>query len=183
MKTRNGFVSNSSVSSFICHVCGEEFTGQDASPSDFDCSECDSGHVMCNSHIGEIKPVKVDGCTHSFDRDNNKFCSECGSPSQIEKEPYDEGGNVSIEYCPVCQFKIYAEGEMAKYLEKTREVSREDVFAKIKAINKRRKKLYDSEYITHVCEQFELTDDILMEEIRAKFNNHKEYSEFIYEKK
>ena len=29
MKIRNGFVSNSSSSSFICNYCGEEFTAMD----------------------------------------------------------------------------------------------------------------------------------------------------------
>jgi len=182
MKIRQGFVSNSSTSSFICHVCGEKFTGMDASPSDFDCDECGVGHIMCRSHLNNSKNFRVDGCEHSFDRGDNKFCSECGNPSIVEKERYDEDGTLASEYCPVCQFEIYAEDEMAKYLERTREISRDDVFAKIKEMNKRRKKIYDAEYITHVCEKFKLTDDIIMEEVRSKFFNHKEYSRFINER-
>ena len=53
MKIRNGFVSNSSSSSFVCNICGQNYEGWDASPRDpeFECSECENGHVMCNEHL------------------------------------------------------------------------------------------------------------------------------------
>jgi hypothetical protein len=50
MKTRKGFVSNSSTSSFLCEVCGSIEAGRDASPSDFGMSECVHGHVFCDCH-------------------------------------------------------------------------------------------------------------------------------------
>jgi hypothetical protein len=68
---------------------------------------------------------------------------------------------------------------MAKYLEKTRGVSRDEVFAKIKEMNKRGRKLYNSEYITHVCEKFELNDDILLAEVKEKFGTFDKYIKFI----
>lgn len=51
MKVRNGFVSNSSSSSFICDVCGEVESGYDCSLSDFDMSQCEHGHVFHDGHI------------------------------------------------------------------------------------------------------------------------------------
>ena len=57
------------------------------------------------------------------------------------------------------------------------------VFAKIKAINKRRKKLYDSEYITHVCETFDLNDDILLAELKDKFETFDKYKDFLWHEK
>jgi len=186
MKTRNGFVSNSSTSSFICSVCGEEYVGQDASPGDFDCSECPNGHIICNDHlkdIEELPPLTKNGCKHEFDRTKSKFCAECGEPATVEDEDEDDDFSLSERNCPVCRFEIYAEDEMASYLERTRDVTRVEVFAKVKAINKRRRKLYDSEYISHVCEKFSLTDDTLMAELKSKFKTFDEYYKFINSKK
>ena len=50
MKTRAGFVSNSSSSSFVCEICGCAESGMDSSASDFNMSECERGHTWCNEH-------------------------------------------------------------------------------------------------------------------------------------
>ena len=179
MKTRKGFVSNSSTSSFVCDLCGEEYTGWDASPHDpnYECSICPNEHTLCNSHLDGVdtSPPMEKGCDHEFDRGENSFCSECGEQIWIEADDY----NLSSEFCPVCQFKAYADHEMATYLLKTRKVSKDEVFAKIKAINKRRKKLYDSEYIADVGERFSLTEDLLLTELKEKFDNFDEYAKFL----
>jgi hypothetical protein len=153
MKIRNGFVSNSSTSSFICDVCGEEYTGWDASPfdSNYDCSVCENGHNICNEHLNG-----------DYDKDD-----EC---QLLEK------------FCPICQFKDYSNYEMATYLEKTRKISRDEVFAKIKAVNKRRRKLYDEEYINYVLDKNSLTDDDVINEIKEKFQVYKEYRKFLNSK-
>jgi hypothetical protein len=181
MKTRNGFVSNSSTSSFICNVCGEEFSGYDASPSEFDCCTCENEHIMCNDHFKDVKiePVTIEGCEHTYDRTKAKFCPECGKEAWKDEDE-DYGNELPAKYCPICQFKIYANDEMAKYLEKTRKISRDEAFAEVKKVNKRRRKLYDEEYITHVCQKFSLTDEILLKEVKEKFNNDfDKYAKFV----
>jgi len=180
MKIRNGFVSNSSTSSFTCDICGEEYSGWDASPCDdaYDCCICVNEHVMCNSHVDVRESDEmVNGCEHEFDREGNESCPECGEPSKIE----NDNSGIAEKNCPICQFKEYSESEMAKYLEKTRNIERAVVFAEIKKINRRRKKLYDTEYITHVCSQFSLTDDLVLEEIKTKFGNFSAYKKFLYQ--
>jgi len=51
MKRRYGFVSNSSSSSFICEVCGEEICGMDICFEDWGFCECVEEHVFCQEHI------------------------------------------------------------------------------------------------------------------------------------
>ncbi|HOO67894.1 MAG TPA: hypothetical protein PLC53_00820 [Bacilli bacterium] len=46
MKIREGFVSNSSSSSFICSISNQIFGGYDAEPHDFDLIECTKGHTF-----------------------------------------------------------------------------------------------------------------------------------------
>jgi len=155
MKTRNGFVSNSSTTSFICDICGETYTGWDACPQDdtYDCSLCENEHIICNSHL----------------------------TSEVEYTRGDFGDKViSAKDCPICNFTTYAEREMVIYLEKTRGIKKEEVFDKVKAINKRRKKLHNAEYVTYVCEKFSLTDEILLKEIKDKFNDYDAYKQFIH---
>jgi hypothetical protein len=178
MKTRQGFVSNSSTSSFTCDLCGEEYSGWDASPwdRDYGCLVCPNEHVMCEEHVKEeAEPPMDKGCEHEFDRDNAEFCSECGEPAWVESDE----ATMSSDCCPVCKFEAYSDSEMAKYLLKTREVPRDEVFAKIKAINKRRRKLYDPEYIADVCERFSLTEDSLLKELKDKFGTFDEYAKFL----
>ena len=50
MKIRNGFVSNSSSSSFICDVCGQDVSGWDMSLSEAEMYECENGHIFCEHH-------------------------------------------------------------------------------------------------------------------------------------
>lgn len=50
MKIRQGFVSNSSSSSFICDICGMTEAGSDCeSMSDYGLVECNNGHTFCES--------------------------------------------------------------------------------------------------------------------------------------
>jgi hypothetical protein len=50
MKIRNGFVSNSSSSSFVCNVCGYERSGWDMNLWEAEMIECENGHIFCDTH-------------------------------------------------------------------------------------------------------------------------------------
>ena len=93
MKIRSGFVSNSSTSSFC--VFGILLK----SPNKF-----------LNSILGEPKTTKTPGCKHEMDRENVKFCPECGKKawnvevedrdgiSEYEKEIMEKTGLEVIEW-------------------------------------------------------------------------------------
>lgn len=82
MKKRNGFVSNSSSSSFVCDVCGRVESGFDASASDFDMLECENGHIFC-----------VDEVVHS--------------DIEIEDD-YD----VPAHFCPICSMQNFRDVDL-----------------------------------------------------------------------
>ncbi len=52
------------------------------------------------------------------------------------------------------------------------------MFEEIKQMNKRRKKLYDYEYIKYVFDKFELNENTVMDQLRKEFKNYGEYFKY-----
>jgi hypothetical protein len=156
MKIRTGFVANSSSSSFVCEVCGETEVGYNSSPRDFEMEYCVNGHIVCNEHL-------LDEMTE--DEETKYDEEDCEVPERI---------------CPICQFQVLSQPEVVTYLIETRGVSKEEVFEKVKEMNKRRKKLYDSEYINYVGNKFNLTENMILEELKSKFKTYKDFQKRNY---
>lgn len=92
-------------------------------------------------------------------------------------KPIGLGKMENILTYDICQFIEYSQNDMAKYLEKKYGVSRADVFAEVKKVNRRRKKLYDSEYITHVCKMYDLDPIQIASGWKTEFGSYREFSE------
>ena len=90
MKTRNGFVSNSSTSSFTCDVCGETYAERDAGLTDAEMYRCANEHTFCESHA-------------------------VGNP---EGEDYEDRYEVSVRFCPICSMTHLTPTEELVYLRK-----------------------------------------------------------------
>lgn len=154
MKIRTGFVSNSSSSSFVCCVCGETVTSWDCSLSDAEMYACVNGHTFCRTEAVE----------------------------DVGDDEGDEGGDcIPEKYCPVCNFLEASHYDIGRYFEKTATLKKAAVFAQVKAINKRRKKLYDNEYVEAVCHEQGRTLSQVVASIKEQFKTYGEFLKFLRE--
>lgn len=120
MKIRNGFVSNSSSSSFICQVCGEDASGMDMGLDDAQMFQCVNGHTVCLSHIEFSIPYGGDWTSIE---DIKATIAEEKLPELTDEElvkllQNNEGIEYSIpaSWCPVCNFKHMTEEDAQMYL-------------------------------------------------------------------
>ena len=198
MKFRKDFVTNSSSSSYVCEICGRDETGYDLSLCDCDMYECVNGHVFCCDEALE-KPTKKEMLQMILENEWNKEkwdgsirgyrdFSEEELIVMDEDDLFDkfcsDGYNYDVPecMCPICQFVEYSEYDLSAYLLKQYGVSREEVFAEIKQFNKRRKKLYESEYITYVCKEFDLNPTEIVAGWKKKFGTYGEFKKWLRSK-
>jgi hypothetical protein len=159
MKIRSGFVSNSSSSSFVCNVCGDSYEGMDACLSDADFFECINGHIVCHDDLME-------------DPNDEMAALEDNSSVDFRYE-------MPEKYCPICNFVEPDYQTIGKYFEKLYRITREEVFQEIKAQNKRRKKLYDNEYVTYVMAKNDINQSDLLKELKSKFTSFSDFEDFV----
>lgn len=103
MKIRNGFVSNSSSSSFTCDLCGCTEAGWDLCLSDAEMIECNEGHVFCEQHIDADLIEKLQD-----DDDEWRYC-------------------LDIKYCPICTLKEVSSEKLLKYIIKKYNLNKSDI--------------------------------------------------------
>lgn len=109
MKSRNGFVSNSSSSSFMCLSCGEIESGMDLCLSDAGMMECVHGHIFHQSCIKKVDPA-IDLSEES--------CYE-----------------VDEEKCPFCTMKSISDHDLLQFLKlQSSFTSDQEVIAKVKEL-------------------------------------------------
>ncbi len=202
-KYRTSFVTNSSSSSFICDVCGKNHSGWDITSSDVGGARCINGHEWCdcfrdfNTDQMKLKEELTEQIQSNIhDYRTKSYWIEDGSGERYAKEAEEqlkqiESGEVNLEelakewfedglpacQCPICSFQTYSAPDMCNYMYKLFGIDRGLVFAEIKKVNKRRRKLYDSEYIDYVCKAKGVTTDQLMDDIRSNFKTYDEFLE------
>ena len=196
MKIRKDFVTNSSSSSFVCEICGRAESGWDMGLSEAEMMECVNGHTFCCDEALE-KPSKKELIKMILENEWNKGVWDYkvkDSRDYTEKELSDmeedwlwdnlcseDDGHYEVPecVCPICQFIEYSEYDLSEYLSKEYGVSRDEVFAEVKQINKRRKKLYENEYITYVCKKFELNPTEIVTNWKEKFGTYSEFKKWL----
>lgn len=187
MKIRTDFVTNSSSSSFVCDICGNEISGWDCSVKDGEMFECVNCHIICNEHVltpprekllelmrevesyySFIEPLTEEELSEMSNDDIiNEILSECCY------------GEVPEEFCPICQFEEYSSKDMANYLLTKYKISKDEVFEDIKKKNKRRRKLYDFEYINFVTNQLGLNLGDIQSSWKRKYKTYRDFKESI----
>ena len=198
MKFRKDFVTNSSSSSYVCEICGRTESGWDISLSECEMMECVNGHVFCCDEALE-KPSKaemiktiLENKWNEIDRfnwttknyDHKEYTEEellTFDDDELFCDFYTENGyyNVPECMCPICQFIEYSEYDLSAYLLKEYSISRDEVFSEVKQLNKRRKKLYENEYITYVCKKFDLNPTEIVASWKEKFNTYSEFQKWL----
>lgn len=170
MKIRTGFVSNSSSSSFTCNVCGDAESGWDADPREFEWIICVNGHIVCDGcKLNDGEPEQKENETkEEFEKREDKWRKET-----------DDGYLATECACPVCQFIEPSQEDAVAYLLKTYKIPKEEVFELVKASNKRRKKLYNHEYITYVCQKHSVELTNLLPEFKTKFETYIKFREWL----
>lgn len=154
MKKRNGFVSNSSSSSFTCEVCGETQSGWDMSLSEAEMTECEHGHTICNEHYSNKTELTLE--------DKRKFLVKCyneringyyKNEPEKQKEYYDLIDNICnkeedeiddelhdydlqysfpSEFCPICNLDIIQNDTVLSYIIKKLNLNKEEIKTEIK---------------------------------------------------
>lgn len=143
MKIRTGFVSNSSSSSFTCNVCGEEYSGYDASLEDGEMWQCERGHTFCESHLvveadDEISRIYLLG-ERSYIEDDEKAKIKALNAEELEEYlEYNEDCMYDMRYelpsccCPICNFVSIDPEEATKYLMLKNSLTMDTLKAKIR---------------------------------------------------
>jgi hypothetical protein len=106
--------------------------------------------------------------------DEHRLNDEEFSEEELEETGYGSEA-VPTSACPICQFETYSQSDMSKYLEELTSISRATVFEEIKKVNKRRKKLYDEEYINYALKELGKTDLDVLKEIKEKYQTYENF--------
>ena len=198
MKFRKDFVTNSSSSSYVCEICVRTESGWDMGLRDCEMFECINGHVFCCEESLEL-PSKEDMIKYILENEYNVKSTYKWSEgryyyttiTQEELADMDEDTLFCDYYnpegyyevpeciCPICQFIEYSEYDLSAYLLKEYKIPRDEAFAEVKKFNKRRRKLYENEYITYVCKKFDLNPTEIIAGWKERFNTYSAFKQWL----
>lgn len=157
MKTRLGFVSNSSSSSFVCDLTGRVESGYDMPLTDAGMFECINGHTVSDDLKLSPKFIIEEAITnfvdfynkptwrktHVTDAEVAQKCSEAEvddweSFFEVVQENWDDeyggkyGTEMPKEFCPICMMQQLPKDQVLTYLLEKIGRSQEDVTKEIR---------------------------------------------------
>jgi hypothetical protein len=153
MKIRTGFVSNSSSSSFVCQVCGETYSGWDATLTDAEMESCDKGHLYCASHRKKDLLIE-EFVIYLKERASNEKLSEYTKKEaketleEIEKSNEETQKDIMNDwihdnstpyvFCPLCNCEEINEEEAYRAIKEMKQMSIEEITLLIKEYRKKK---------------------------------------------
>ena len=151
MKTRSGFVSNSSSTSFTCDVCGEDVSGMDLCLSESGMCQCWNGHTFCENHqVGQVEELTTEkqrqvlinkaqsaklSSYWTVERRDEEVQKMKDLPDEDVEDAFNDftsDHGVNPEYCPICMFKKPYVPDLFKYLVKKYATPDEVIMAEVK---------------------------------------------------
>lgn len=199
MKFRLDYVTNSSSSSYVCEICGRTESGWDIGLSECEMMQCVNGHVFCYGESLDM-PTKQEMVKVILENEWNKTEDYNWRTGESTEQVYTEYELLEMDddtlffdfyceegyygvpecVCPICQFIEYSEYDLSAYLLKEYKIPRDEVFAEVKKLNKRRRKLYENEYITYVCKKFDLNPTEIVAGWKERFGTYSAFYDWLH---
>lgn len=195
MKFRKDFVTNSSSSSFVCDITGSTESGWDMCLSEAEMVECTCGHTFYSRFLEkdvedlEDKEIMDYLDVYFEDRSYGKdYYKEWKQELEGQEKLSEETRERIFEYmewssgyelpdilCPICSFKVVQTDNLIMYLNKLTSLTKAEAFKIVKEQNKRRRKLYDNEYIEQMLAMIGKTKKEIEQEILDKYDSYEEF--------
>ena len=203
MKIRNGFVTNSSSTSYICEITGEqsESVWDSVSAQEMGYAICSNNHMFLEDFVIEVSNEEILEWLKTFREDMhnwyqaehfkdtiNKFINT-DTVDEENREEFIEWCRTNIgEYydcllpieCPICQMEEFSICDLQTYLDKKANITDKEVLEYVKSKNKRRRRTYPIDHTNYALVKLNTTMEELKNEIRKTFSNYNEFREYVY---
>lgn len=123
MKIRKGFISNSSSTSFICDVCGENVSGMDMGLEEAEMYECENGHTFCRSESIGKSIVSEEG---------KEIITEKNYTLNEDEDENEDAYEIPAKHCPCCTFAAVSSYDLINYFLKKAGTDKETVTKELK---------------------------------------------------
>jgi hypothetical protein len=140
MKTRNGFVSNSSSSSFVCDVSGNIFTSGDYTDHSFRCDCCNSHFLGQYLHKPDISTLTKEQIIEELGYDESGMVAEYSESQTVEelREIFTQYvADISVDneaefcigsvLCPICNMVHIDANDLLAFVLKRIGISKKDL--------------------------------------------------------
>ena len=142
MKIRNGFVSNSSSSSFTCNVCHDTVSGYDMGLSEAEMFSCEGGHRVCNSHSKrnpedyinseEWRQEALPDLKKLYPDTNFDEMDEEAVDDYLSDWRHDAISDMPASFCPVCRLEVIRPEEEVLWLRHELNITKKVVHERIR---------------------------------------------------